>query len=477
MSMAYANPTKLGLNTDVLKEMIEMLQEKAELHSITVCYRGDIVLEGAWAPFTLTDPQMMHSLSKIGTSLSLGFAVNEGKIRLEDHFLDYVKEDLPEKYDPVLEKITVYDLLTMQAGSPFCCNNVWFTRLEKNWETHWLQQSKLTEDVGKAFHYDSGCSYTLSRIVTKVMGENCLSIMQKRVFDRIGLGKINWLESPEGHNTGGWGMYLTSRDIAALAQLLIQKGKWNGEQIIPEEWIDEMTKMRVAIPGAEQVALSHYAYHIKAGKEIFAAEGAFGQYLIGFRDYPVAIGITAGTPDYVAADICLKYLKKAIASGPVSVDKADTSEKQLANIVNSLALPMAKGKEKHPSAEALALLENPITFTDNPRKINSLLLRQEEDCLRMYLEIDGEKKEACAGYRCWKRNDIYPGDYRMTMQAMSYAFAGNSLEIVVGLLNTSYRETYRLTIKNGIIKGTWQPNVTYLEGNKEGIWHFTGIIS
>ena len=82
MSMAYANPTKSGLNTEVLKEMIETLQEKAELHSITVCYRGNIVLEGAWAPFTLTDPQMMHSLSKIGTSLSLGFAVNEGKIRL-----------------------------------------------------------------------------------------------------------------------------------------------------------------------------------------------------------------------------------------------------------------------------------------------------------------------------------------------------------------------------------------------------------
>ncbi len=60
------------------------------------------------------------------------------------------------------------------------------------------------------------------------MGENCLSIMQKRVFDKLGFGKINWLTSPEGHNTGGWGMYLTADQISTLAQLLLQKGNWKG---------------------------------------------------------------------------------------------------------------------------------------------------------------------------------------------------------------------------------------------------------
>ena len=88
-----------------------------------------------------------------------------------------------------------------------------------------MKEPKIKEDIGKIFHYDSGCSYTLSRIITKVMGKNCLSIMQERVFSKMDIGEINWLTSPEGHNTGGWGMYLTARQIAALAQLLIQKGK------------------------------------------------------------------------------------------------------------------------------------------------------------------------------------------------------------------------------------------------------------
>ena len=156
------------LNPFKLAKMLEELENTVELHSISVRYKGEKVVEGAWAPFSMEEPQMLHSLSKIGTSICVGFAVDEGKLHLEDKFLDYVREDLPDEYDEALENITVYDLLTMQAGSPECCNNVWFSRLEKDWEKNWLGQPKLKEDIGKVFHYDSGCSYTLSRIVTKL---------------------------------------------------------------------------------------------------------------------------------------------------------------------------------------------------------------------------------------------------------------------------------------------------------------------
>ena len=135
------------LNPYKLAEMLEALENTVELHSISVRYKGEPVLEGAWAPFSLDEPQMMHSLSKIGTSICVGFAVTEGKPHLEDKFLDYVREDLPENYDNALEEVTVYDLLTMQAGSKECCNNVWFSRLEKDWETNWLKQPKIREDI------------------------------------------------------------------------------------------------------------------------------------------------------------------------------------------------------------------------------------------------------------------------------------------------------------------------------------------
>lgn len=249
METIYVDPENYGIDSGKLREMLEVLEKEAELHSISVKYEGKTILEGAWKPFTLEDPQMMHSLSKTGTAICVGFALDEGKLKLEAPFLDYIREDLPEEYDPALEKITVYDLLTMQAGSPFCCNNVWFSRLEKNWETAWLREKKILEDIGKVFHYDSGCSYTLSRIVTKVMGKNCRTLLDERVFEKMGFREIRWLSSPEGHSTGGWGLYLTAREISELGVLFLRKGKWKGEQLIPAWWVETLSKPQVAIPG------------------------------------------------------------------------------------------------------------------------------------------------------------------------------------------------------------------------------------
>ena len=93
------------LNPFKLAKMLEELENTVELHSISVRYKGEKVVEGAWAPFSMEEPQMLHSLSKIGTSICVGFAVDEGKLHLEDKFLDYVREDLPDEYDEALENI------------------------------------------------------------------------------------------------------------------------------------------------------------------------------------------------------------------------------------------------------------------------------------------------------------------------------------------------------------------------------------
>lgn len=462
-----------ALNPIVLHELLDELERRAEPHSLTVLYEGRPVLCGAWAPFTADDPQMMHSLSKIGTSLCVGFAVTEGKLRLEDKALNYLRGDLPDRYDPALEDLTIYHLLTMQAGSPSCCNNVWFTALESHWQTAWLREPKLREDIGHVFHYDSGCSYTLSRIVSKVMSKNCLALMQERVFDKMGLSPVHWLASPEGHSTGGWGMYLTADKIAALAQLLVQRGCWNGEQLVPASWIDEMGKPRVAIPGAEGLALSHYAYHLKAGPELFAAEGAFGQYLISFRHLPFAVGITAGTPNYVAADICLHYLKRALAE-PCPADERQQAEQRLNARLAGLRLPLPGGTAQ-PAAAAARLLGRWIVFSENPRGIDAVqLLADEDGVLTLRLTIRGEEKLCRAGYRRWVRNTLYPGDFRQESHCIAYAFDGDALRLSVGLIETSYREEYCLRAADNGLACSWQPNVTYLPAVPDGVWRFTG---
>ena len=80
MAATYVKPGELGLNPEKLTEMLTELEQTVEIHSISVRFDGKVILEGAWEPFSLEKPQMLHSLSKIGTSICLGFALDEGKM-------------------------------------------------------------------------------------------------------------------------------------------------------------------------------------------------------------------------------------------------------------------------------------------------------------------------------------------------------------------------------------------------------------
>lgn len=453
------------LNRKKLAEMLDALEKKAELHSIVVTAKGETILEGAWAPYTLEEPQMLHSLSKLGTSLCVGIAVGEGRLHLEEPILPYLKEDLPENPAPELQKLTVEDLLTMQAGSRRCCNNVYFKALACDWETAWLQEERDWDVIGKGFRYDSGCSYTLSVIVSRVMGQTCAELLQERVFDPMGLGTLNWQSSPEGYSVGGWGMYLTTRQIAGLGQLLLQNGNWNGEQLIPADWMEKVTAKQVEKPGMAGRTLSHYGYHMHVGERLYAAEGAFQQLLLCFREYPISVAITSGTYCDKVPDICEKYILEALEEGEPT-DEAETERQAgaLAEQLNTLALPLAQGE----GCTVPDSLQNQwILLERQPRDMEAVLLRQTgEKELRVKVRYtDGSYRTFLAEAGQWHRNDTFL-DLTKRYHCLSYGVKEGALYLSDAMLNTSYREEYMLAPgeEPGIFRCTWKPNVTYMDG-------------
>lgn len=155
MKFEYAAPETVGLNAGAPKKMLCELEEKAELHSIVIIKDDKVVVDGRWTPYEKDIPQMMHSLSKTGTSFCVGIAISEEKLSLDDNFTDSVGEDLPENHDRILDQVTIYDLSTMQASSAACSNNVYFTALKEDWERTWLGEKRIDADVGNVFHYFS----------------------------------------------------------------------------------------------------------------------------------------------------------------------------------------------------------------------------------------------------------------------------------------------------------------------------------
>ena len=153
----------------------------------------------------------------------------------------------------------------------------------------------------------------LSAIVQKVTGEKVLDYLTTRLFEPLHIDKPRWDESPQGISAGGWGLYLKTEDLAKMGQLLLQNGKWKGKQIIPAEWVYEMSKKQVESinPGtrleqAEERGMTKetsdwmqgYGYQMwRCRPGCFRADGARGQYIIVVPDKNAVIAITSDVED------------------------------------------------------------------------------------------------------------------------------------------------------------------------------------
>ena len=90
---------------------------------------------------------------------------------------------------------------------------------------------------GTHFLYNSPATYMLSAIVQKVTGQTVLDYLQPRLFEPLGIARPTWVPSPEGINAGAYGLSVRTEDIAKFGQLYLQKGRWNGKQLIPAAWV------------------------------------------------------------------------------------------------------------------------------------------------------------------------------------------------------------------------------------------------
>lgn len=231
--MIKNKPEAYGISSDNLLCMVQELETFVEdIHSISVVCDNDVIFSKCIQPYTEEPMQMLHSFSKSMNSIAVGIAIDEGKLHLDDLVIDYFKEYLPEEYDKRIDQLTVRNLLTMAANS--CRLSTCFRGVTDSWITHYFTY-KLPHDPGTVFQYDTGASYMLSSLVTKTMHKNVLALMKERVLKPMGITDIEWLESPEGNTVGGWGLYLKTPDIAKIAILLANMGKWFDKTLSFEE--------------------------------------------------------------------------------------------------------------------------------------------------------------------------------------------------------------------------------------------------
>jgi len=306
MALPRSTPDAEQVNPKGISDYFEAVKESGqELHSLMVLRHGKVVAEKWFDGHGPAIPHVMHSVSKTWTSTAVGFAVQEGLLTVGDKVIKYFPEDLPAEVSPWLADLEIRDLLTMSVGHS-AEPSVDRTKPDLSWEKVFLAHP-IEHEPGTKCLYNSMATYMVSAILQKVTGQTVLDYLTPRLLQPLGITGAHWESSPSGVNCGGWGLYIKTEDMAKLGQFYLQKGKWNGEQLLNEAWIDEATKAHINQPpqwfpkeGNPEKSdwAQGYGYQIwRCRHNAFRADGAVGQFIIVIPDKDAVVVTTANIQD------------------------------------------------------------------------------------------------------------------------------------------------------------------------------------
>lgn len=290
------------------QDFLDIIQrDSLDLHSVMVLQHGKVVKEQWLSEGAPEKPHIMYSVSKTFTSTAVGFAISEGKLKLEDKLVELFPEYAPAEQNENLQKITVKDLLTMDTGMEV--DPLWTLSRDttKNWIQGFMEQP-VPHAPGSWYCYNNIASFTLSAIVQKVTGEKVVDYLQPRLFEPLNIESPRWDEH-DGINLGGWGLFVKTEDMAKLGQLMLQNGMWNGKQLLPEGWIEEASALHVPCCPAntrpDEIEKNNYTeencdyiygygYQLWRGRNnSFRADGLQGQFILVFPDLDTVVITTA----------------------------------------------------------------------------------------------------------------------------------------------------------------------------------------
>ncbi|HZR17222.1 MAG TPA: serine hydrolase [Verrucomicrobiae bacterium] len=289
-----STPEAQGVSSQAICDFVEAGNEINTLHSFMIVRHGHVIGEGWWKPEAADKPHVLHSLSKSFNSTAVGLAIAAGKLSLDDPVLKFFPEDAPPNPSDNLKAMRVRDLLTMTCGHDTEPKAAGGAPSVKEFLAHLVPHKP-----GTHFQYNTMGSYTLSAIVTKVTGQTELDFLKPRLFAPLGIENPEWDHSPEGYSLGGYGLKLCTEDIAKFGQLYLQKGQWNGKQLIPKDWVEQATSRQVPNDqeGHSKIGVDWtqgYGFQFwRCTHNAFRGDGAAGQLCVVIPEKDAVVAITA----------------------------------------------------------------------------------------------------------------------------------------------------------------------------------------
>lgn len=243
--MNYCKPEEVGISSEKILEYIKILQDhQLSIHNIIISKGDNIVFEKYWAPYHADYKHRMYSASKSFVSIAIGFLEQDGLIQLDDPICKYFPKELENQPDEYMRNQTIRHMLMMSTAKPHA---YWFdARPTDRVAAYFANTQPYTRPSGTIFEYDTNGSFVLGALVERLVGKPFMEYLQEKLFCKIGVSKDAYcLKCPGGHSWGDSAVMCTGMDFWKTARFTLNKGKWNGEQILNEKYIVDATSKQI----------------------------------------------------------------------------------------------------------------------------------------------------------------------------------------------------------------------------------------
>ncbi len=462
-SFPRSSPEAQGIASSAILDFVEGAEAKVDaLHSFMVVRHGCVVAEGWWSPYEATKPHLYFSLSKSFTSTAVGLAIADGKLTLDDPVLKFFPEEAPSTPSTNLKAMRIRDLLSMSAGHHESdIKSFPFGSDQDLVKAFFALQ--VAHKPGTHFVYNTPGSYMLFAIVQKVTGQTVLDYLKPRLFEPLGIEDPQWETSAQGISLGGYGLRGRTEDIARFGQLYLQKGKWNGQQLIPASWVELATARQTSNGSSPESDWEQgYGYQFwRCRHGFYRGDGAFGQFCIVMPEYDAVVAITSGTKNMGSVmNLVWDRIVPALQKSALPENAPD--QEKLRKKLLSLALVPCAGAMK--STAMKSFVGKRYLFPSNATMLKSIALdsANEQGDATLLVNIADTQQRIVSTSGKWQKSQAIVGPAMIELVAVSGGWIADDVyQLKVCRYLTPFITTYTLHFSGGELSVDTIPNVGF----------------
>ncbi|MFW6287944.1 MAG: serine hydrolase domain-containing protein, partial [bacterium] len=420
-----------------------------------------VIAEFCKKPYEVDDLRLLFSLTKSFTSIGVGIAYDKGLLDLDDYVISFFPDKLPSVISSNLKKMKIKHLLSMTCGIQENTYSILYP--QKDWVQAFLAQD-FPHEPGTYYRYSTHASHMLSAIVERITKKSFLKFMNDNLFNPLNISKVTWEVGPSGITAGGMGLSSTIEAVAKFGQLLLDKGVFNRQRIVSDEYIELASTNQIKnYSNKDKIHEVGYGYQIKiAERGCFFAAGAFGQLCFVAPAYNIVIALTSRTKNNSSViNLIYEKILDSVSNKsdtlPDHIKESERLKKKLTKL--QCSVPLFRDVP-----EGIPLLNvTGYIIEENPHGLGKIIFQRNGDNLKLKLKYHArEDSELKFNFKQIESGeDFFVKDIQYHKQKyISYSVweCSDSLVLTIFYIETPYVVTYRIKFYRNRINVSFRMN-------------------